>query len=112
MSKPKFVEGPNGQPVAVEYRGRKGYEKKIEKLSGKLAEARGVAVEARMKLARVETAREETPPIAAPPPAPAPAPRKTHRQVHQELRARNPYLAAQYVLNHQHELDEPGPEAA
>jgi len=50
------------------------------------------------------TAPAAPPPVA--PPAP-PSPPRTHREVYREIRERAPYLAAQYLLNHQLELDQP-----
>lgn len=49
------------------------------------------------------------PPVAPPPaaPAPPPPPVPTYRERHRQLKKSSPYKAAEFLLSHPHELDQP-----
>jgi hypothetical protein len=67
-------------------------------------EAKNEQLEARIK----QLTALPAPPAPVAPAEPPPPPR-THRQVHAELQRTNPYLAAQYLLNHAGHLDASAP---
>jgi hypothetical protein len=105
MGKPEFITGPNGQPVAVEYRSRKSYEKKlgrqerkIEKQAIRIAETVGALAAAKAQIRNLSEGPPSAPTAPPPTPAPPPAP-PSKRDEYLALREKNPWLAAQMLLN-------------
>jgi hypothetical protein len=55
-----------------------------------------------------ELAKAQMPAPPPPPPPPAPPPPSlTYRETYKKMKAENPYVAALFILENQHRLDEP-----
>ena len=99
----------------AELQKRPGLELVAATFAAENAKAIRAGIDARNAHAAALDAPPVAPPVtASPPAAPAPPPAapapKTYRQLHAELRERDPYSAAAFILQHQHHLDAAVPQ--